>query len=160
MSECSRMKPGPTITSVLYLFRPTHAVESHKMKLSEMKTNAELIAEEANRDPVFRAEWERTEFARAVARYVVGFRVRKDMSQKELAGLLGITQPQVSRLERGDVNPTFETLVRLVSVVGEELTIDIRPAGTNPKLVTKKARDGSLASYETSGTGVLVTAAA
>lgn len=130
------------------------------MKLSDMKTNAQVIAEVASQDADFRAEWERTEFARAVARYVVAFRARNDMSQRGLADLLGITQPQVSRLERGDVNPTFETLVRLVGVIGEELTIDIRPAGTNPKLVTKKAREGSLASYETSGTGVLVTAGA
>ena len=38
-----------------------------RMKLSEMKTNDELIAVQLCTDPEFRAEWERTALARAVA---------------------------------------------------------------------------------------------
>ena len=35
------------------------------MKLSEVKTNDELIAEQLRTDPEFRAEWERTREASA-----------------------------------------------------------------------------------------------
>ena len=44
------------------------------MKLSEMKTNEELIAEQLRSDPEFRAEWERTALARAVAVAIVRYR--------------------------------------------------------------------------------------
>ena len=41
------------------------------MKLSELKTNDEKILQEELHDPEFRAEWERTALARAVALAVV-----------------------------------------------------------------------------------------
>ena len=43
----------------------------HDMKLSDMKTNDELIAGQLRTDPEFRAEWERTALARAVAVAIV-----------------------------------------------------------------------------------------
>ncbi len=38
-----------------------------------------------------------------------------------------LEQPQIAQLERGDVNPTFETLPRLASGLWIEFTIDLRP---------------------------------
>ena len=38
-----------------------------------------------------------------------------------------LEQPQVAQLERGDVNPTFETLLRLARGLWLEFTIDVRP---------------------------------
>jgi transcriptional regulator with XRE-family HTH domain len=40
-------------------------------------------------------------------------------------------QPQVARLELGEVNPSMETLMRVSAQLGIEFTIDVRPAG-NP----------------------------
>jgi transcriptional regulator with XRE-family HTH domain len=45
-----------------------------------------------------------------------------------------IEQPQVARLERGDVNPTFETLPRLAGGRWIEFTIDVRPANGKARL--------------------------
>jgi len=110
------------------------------MKLSEMKTNDELIAEQLRTDPEFRAEWERTALARAVAVAIVRYRADHDLSQRELAERLGMKQPQVARLELGEVNPSIETLMRLVSELKIEFTIDVRPAGTTVHNVTKRAQ--------------------
>ena len=55
------------------------------MKLSEMKTNDELIAELLRTDPEFRAEWERTALAREVALAIVRYRADHDLSQRDLA---------------------------------------------------------------------------
>lgn len=99
----------------------------HHMKLSEMKTNEELIAEQLRRDPEFRAEWERTALARAVAVAVVRYRTDHNLSQRELAGRLGMKQPQVARLELGEVNPSMDTLMRLSASLRIEFTIDVRP---------------------------------
>jgi transcriptional regulator with XRE-family HTH domain len=114
------------------------------MKLSEMKTNDELIAEQLRTDPEFRAEWERTALARAVALAIVRYRGDHDLSQRELAERLGMKQPQVARLELGEVNPSMETLMRISARLGIEFTIDVRPAGTSVHNVTKRAQTAGL----------------
>ena len=43
-------------------------------------------------------------------------------------------QPNVARLELGEINPKIETLMLLSSRLGLEFTIDIRPE-TQPELV-------------------------
>jgi transcriptional regulator with XRE-family HTH domain len=109
------------------------------MKLSDMKTSDEVLAEQLRADPEFRAEWERTALARAIAVAVLRFRTDRGLSQRGLASLLGMTQPQVARLERGDVNPSMDTLVRVAAGLGIELTINVTPTNHKPRLVTKRA---------------------
>ena len=48
-------------------------------------------------------------------------------------------QPQVARLELGEVNPSMETLMRVSGQLGIEFTIDMRPAGAPVHNVTKRA---------------------
>src|ERR1700722_7073000 len=110
------------------------------MKLSEMKTNDELIAEQLGTDPEFRAEWERTALARAVAVAIVRYRADYDLSQRELAERLGMKQPQVARLELGEVNPSIDTLMRISSMLAIEFTIDVRPAGAPVRSLTSAVK--------------------
>jgi len=127
------------------------------VKLSDLRTNDELLAEEMA-DPAFRAEWERTAVARAVALRLVGYRAERELSQRDLAKLLEMEQPQVARLERGDVNPTLETLMRLAGALDIEFTIDVRPVNRRTRLVTKRAQDDALVSYKTDRAVALVAA--
>lgn len=132
----------------------------HSMKLRDMKTNDELIAEQLLSDPEFRAEWERSALARAVAVAVIRYRVQRELSQRDLAKVLGMEQPQVARLERGDVNPGMDTLMRVASGLGIEFTINVRPAGANARLVTKKAQtDSAVGVLHTERAEFLVAAA-
>jgi transcriptional regulator with XRE-family HTH domain len=131
------------------------------MKLSDLKANQQLIDEELAADPEFRAEWQRTALARAVALQVIRYRSEHGLSQRELARRLGMEQSQVARLESGNTSPTLDTLVRVVPVLGIELTIDIVPSGRQPRLVTKRARtEAAVASYETAGEARVLVAAA
>ncbi len=128
------------------------------MKLSELKTNDEILQEELQ-DPEFRAEWERTALARAVALAVVRYRGDHRLSQRDLAERLGMKQPQVARLELGEVNPSMETLMRVSAQLGIEFTIDVRPAGTTVHNVTKRAQVNNLVgSVRTSEAEVLIAA--
>ena len=128
------------------------------MKLSELKTNDEILQEELQ-DPEFRAEWERTALARAVALAIVRYRGDHGLSQRDLAERLGMKQPQVARLELGEVNPSMETLMRVSGQLGIEFTIDVRPAGTTVHNVTKHAQANNLVgSVRTSEAEVLVAA--
>lgn len=129
------------------------------MKLSEMKANDELIAEQLRADPEFRAEWERTALARAVAAAIVRYRAENDLSQRDLAQRLGMKQPQVARLELGDINPSMDTLMRISSQLGIEFTIDVRPAGAPARNVTKRAQTSDLVgALSTSDAELLIAA--
>lgn len=93
------------------------------------------ILEEELEDPDIRAEWERTALARAVAIEVIRYRAEHGLTQTGLARVLGMKQPQVSRIELGEVNPSIETLTRLAQVLGTEFLIDIAPADERARLV-------------------------
>jgi transcriptional regulator with XRE-family HTH domain len=54
-------------------------------------------------------------------------RRRAGLSQRELARRCGIPQPSISRIERGVVSPTVDTLERLLRACGMELEPVDRP---------------------------------
>jgi DNA-binding XRE family transcriptional regulator len=74
-----------------------------------MPSEEEIVADEL-RDRVFHAGWDRDRFAREVANRVIGYRAGHRLSQTALARLPGIEQPQVARLEAGEVTPSIDTL--------------------------------------------------
>ena len=62
---------------------------------------------------------------RAAGRAVVTARVRRGLSQKELAAQAGISQSDLSRIEQGIANPSVATLGRIAEALGAELRISI-----------------------------------
>lgn len=88
----------------------------------------ELFAEDMA-DPAYRAKWQRTALARAVAIAVIGYRIEHKLSQTALARQLAMRQPNVARLEAGDHNPSIETLERLASGLGLRFIVDVGPVG-------------------------------
>ena len=47
------------------------------------------------------------------------------LTQQQLALRSGSTQAAISRLERGELSPTFETFERLLSVMGEDAEVTV-----------------------------------
>jgi transcriptional regulator with XRE-family HTH domain len=121
--------------------------------ITDLKTQGELIGEQLF-DGEFRHEWERLSLARAVAARLIAYRADHDISQRELAGRLGLRQPNVARLEAAGHVPTLETLARIASLLGEEFTISVAPGDRAPKQLTRAARERVVASYEAAGATV------
>ncbi len=96
------------------------------MKLHELPT-FESVRDEALQDPALRAEWERTAVARAVAKWVLRYRVEHGLSQRQLAAQLGWKQPVVARLELGEREPTLGTLRQLAQKLRMEIVLDMTP---------------------------------
>jgi transcriptional regulator with XRE-family HTH domain len=95
------------------------------MKDSTLKygqTLDEFIAEEIAENPGFaeklQAAEEEVQFAVELAR----LREARGFTQKALAEVLGMKQPMLARLERGQ-RPTVPTLQRLAQALGGEFTI-------------------------------------
>ena len=114
-------------------------VRDGEMKLTDLKSNEQVLANDLEQ-PSFRAEWERTSVARALAVQVLAFRTKNDLSQRELAGMLGISQPHVSRVEAGIHNPDIETLSRIADVMRTEIQVTIPPQRREPTLRTHQPR--------------------
>jgi transcriptional regulator with XRE-family HTH domain len=53
-------------------------------------------------------------------------RLANGLTQQQLALRAGSTQAAISRLERGEISPTFETFERLLAVMGEEAELSVR----------------------------------
>ncbi|MGH9001073.1 MAG: helix-turn-helix transcriptional regulator [Acidimicrobiia bacterium] len=85
------------------------------------------------KDPAFRVERDATSLARAVAIEVVKYRADHVLSQAALAKQLGVSQPVVARLERGDHTPTWDTLSRLARTMDVEFLVEVHPT-TGPRL--------------------------
>jgi ribosome-binding protein aMBF1 (putative translation factor) len=128
------------------------------VKLSDLPTHEEVLADHLDADPEYRREWERTALARAVAVKVIAYRAEHDLSQTALAKRLKMSQPAVARLESGEHNPTFPMLLRISDALGVELAIDITPSGHEPQLVGSRARRNALESFEGNGYSVVVAA--
>jgi ribosome-binding protein aMBF1 (putative translation factor) len=67
--------------------------------------------------------------ARQVASATFQRRLILGLTQQGLAEVLGMKQPQVARIESGEVNPSIDTLRRLSERLGLEFTLAVQPAG-------------------------------
>jgi DNA-binding XRE family transcriptional regulator len=61
--------------------------------------------------------------AYAVGGCLHGARTHRGLTQRELAETSGVTQADISRIERGVITPTVPTLLRLVQALGANLAI-------------------------------------
>lgn len=62
-----------------------------------------------------------------VAETIRSARLRHGLSQSRLALRAGTDQAAVSRIERGKVSPSVETVERLLAATGEELRVETGP---------------------------------
>jgi predicted transcriptional regulator len=56
---------------------------------------------------------------------IITARQEKNLTQKDLAELIGTRQSNISRLESGTYNPTLEFLNKIAKAIGKELEIRI-----------------------------------
>lgn len=97
------------------------------MKLTELKSHREVVRERHEADPEYAAESDRLALASAVSLAVVHYRGEHDLTQVQFGRQLGWTQPQVARLERGDVPPSIDALERLARA--GVIDVDQAPGG-------------------------------
>lgn len=70
--------------------------------------------------------------AAAFGSVILSARKTRGLLQSDLAELSGVTQADISRIERGQVAPTTQTLLKLTSALGVEIQFVLTDAGTAP----------------------------
>lgn len=79
------------------------------------------------KDPKFVREWEKVEPGYQLARSLIGARLKKKLSQAELAQKIGTKQPVVSRIESMASSPSVSLLKRLAEALDTKLQIRFIP---------------------------------
>jgi DNA-binding XRE family transcriptional regulator len=96
---------------------------------TDLRSSEAVREEQLEHDPDFREYWKRTAVARAVAHSVIGYRVEHRLTQTKFGRRLGVSQPQVARLETGEHTPSLEMLQRLSRTLGLRFILEVTPVG-------------------------------
>ena len=77
-------------------------------------------------DEEFRKEYETLQPQYEGVKQIISAREELHITQKDLAERTGIRQSNISRLERGNYNPSVEFLRKIAKGLGKELHIEFR----------------------------------
>lgn len=91
-----------------------------------MSTTFKQFKTKALKDSAIRAEYEALGPEYEVVRTIIKARIKRGWSQTELAEAIGSRQPVISRLERGDSNPSLQTLSRIAKALDLSLKVSMR----------------------------------
>lgn len=78
---------------------------------------------ESLKDPKIKAEYDKLQPEFAMVQAVIGARVNKGITQKDLAEKIGTKQSVISRLESGRANPSIAFLKKLALALNSHLEI-------------------------------------
>lgn len=78
--------------------------------------------------PAFKAEWDALDPEFCVIEAILKARQESGLTQKQLSERTGIAQTDISKLERGNANPSLRTLQRLAVGMGMRVKIEFIPA--------------------------------
>ena len=92
-----------------------------------MGKNFRETLNEQLKNPKFKAEWDALEPERQIMRAIAEGREERDLTQKQLSEVTGITQADISRLENGTGNPSLRTLKRLADGLEMTLKVEFQP---------------------------------
>lgn len=74
-------------------------------------------------DPEFKVEYDELENQYNLIRAIIDLRLEADLTQAEMAKLTGIDQGNISKLENGRLNPSFEMLEKLAKPLNKKVKI-------------------------------------
>ncbi|GHU99630.1 transcriptional regulator [Clostridia bacterium] len=80
------------------------------------------------KNPVFKREYDALAAEYELREQIITARQNSNLTQKQLAELIGTRQSNISRLERGEQNPTIDLLQKIAKSLGKELHIEFREA--------------------------------
>lgn len=83
----------------------------------------EVWEKQALKNPKFKAEYDKLQPEFSVIRAVIEARMKRGVTQKELAQKIGTKQSVISRLEIGRANPTVSFLKKLAQALNTNLEI-------------------------------------
>lgn len=90
-------------------------------------TNYEDYKRRALQNPEVKAEYDKLQPEYDIIQSMINARVQQNMTQKDLAAKTGITQADISRIEKGIRNPSLNTVKKLARGLGMQLKLEFLP---------------------------------
>ncbi len=91
-----------------------------------MKTTFKQFKSKALKDSVVKSEYEALGPEYEVVKTIINQRIKRGWSQTELANAIGSRQPVISRLERGEGNPSLSTLQKIANALDLSLQVSMK----------------------------------
>ncbi len=88
-----------------------------------MKAHRQYVKEQVKNDRRFAKDLEEARVQVRLAVMIAHLREDKGLSQRDLARITGLKQPQIARIESGDYLPTLETLWKLADALRAKVII-------------------------------------
>ena len=93
-----------------------------------------------------RLYFEETEERQNIGSLIREVRIKRGISSKDVAMLVGLAAPNYSRIESGLTSPTYKTLMRIFNVL--DIHMNIQPADLAPVNVEERAEEERNAAWE------------
>lgn len=87
----------------------------------------EKIHRDWMKDPEYRREYEKLEPEFQIARALIDARIKKKMTQAEIARKAGTKQPVISRLEGAQGSPSLSLIKRIATALDARLIFRLEP---------------------------------
>lgn len=87
--------------------------------------SAEVLHQKWMKDPEYRREYDKLEPEFQIARQILSARIKKKMTQKELAEKVGTGQAVISRLEGMNAKPSISLLARVAEALQIKICITV-----------------------------------
>ena len=97
------------------------------MRKKPKAISLEKLKADLMKDPGFRREYEKLEPEFQIARALIEARVKKKMTQAEIARKAGTKQPVISRLEGAQGSPSLSLIKRIAKALGVRLVFRLEP---------------------------------
>jgi len=78
------------------------------------------------KNPTVKAEYDALEPEYEVVKTIISQRIKRGWSQTQLAEAVGSRQPVISRLERGEGNPSLQTLRKIAKALDLSLQVSMK----------------------------------
>ena len=98
-----------------------------EMNMSDFKT----YLDKQLHDIEYKKEWDNLEPEFNTIQAMIDARKRCNMTQKELSEITGIDQSDISKIEKGNANPSLSTLKRLAAGMNTILKLEFIPKSNN-----------------------------
>lgn len=83
--------------------------------------------QESLKDPAFSNAWVENESAYNISRQLIALRLKRGMTQKDVALCIGTTQSVIARIENGEQNISMRTLNKLAKALKAKVNIELQP---------------------------------
>ena len=91
----------------------------------------EEVFKELMKNPEFEKEWNEDSAERQLAAFVINERIKRNMTQTQIAKVVGVGQANLSKIENAEARPTLKTISSIAKKLGYELKLEFRPIASN-----------------------------